>query len=293
MTGFAMVRSETGAGELTASLRSVNHRSLDLHFHLPSELAPVENAVRGVLKQRIRRGHVEIRASLARDGKVQPDTFNRELLERYLKSFRSACAEFSLHATPDLNAFFRLPGAFENGISYPSFDRSMETVVTQAFESCVDELNAFREREGAELYDAMCREIEKIDSYRKEVEGLRGEAAIRFHVTLRERLNEMLNNTTISEARIMEEAALIADRSDIAEELTRLRTHTDELTRYLHTGGEVGKKADFLLQEMNREANTMLSKTAGTGEMGLRITNLGIEIKTAIEKMRELALNLE
>ena len=126
-----------------------------------------------------------------------------------------------------------------------------------------------------------------------QIAAIRSEAVTQFQNRLRERLATLLGDSGISESRLIEEAALLADRSDIQEELTRLSVHAGELRRLLEEGGEVGKRLDFLLQEMNREANTALSKTSGIGETGLTITSLALAIKANIERMREQALNLE
>ncbi len=293
MTGFALVRRQTTAGELTLSLRSVNHRGIDLHFHYSGDLAPLENSIRGLLKQHIARGHVELRASLARDAESVRGSYNRELLSQYISSFRQACHDFQINAQPDLNALFQMPGVLENARHSGDFDPGFEVEIMDALRSCIEELNSYREREGEELYCGIRREIQAIEERRREVAELREQLLPRLCDMLRERLGDVLRDADIPESRLIEEAALLANRSDIAEELTRLHVHSDELNRILRSGGEIGKKIDFLLQEMNRETNTMLSKTAGAGEVGLRITNLGVEMKSAIEKIRELALNLE
>jgi len=127
----------------------------------------------------------------------------------------------------------------------------------------------------------------------EEMQRIRSEALPEYHQKLRQRLRELLGESGISENRLIEEAAVLADRSDVQEELVRLKVHTDELRRSFEAGGPVGKRLDFLLQEMNRETNTILSKTSGTGEAGLSITNLGLGIKANIERIREQALNLE
>ena len=136
-------------------------------------------------------------------------------------------------------------------------------------------------------------ELKAIEDGTGQMLAIRSEAHIHFADRLKTRMKEILENASISPARLAEEAALLADRSDVQEELTRLNVHTQELRRLLGAGGEVGKRLDFLLQEMNRETNTILSKTSGIGEAGLTITNVALAIKANIERMREQALNLE
>lgn len=293
MTGYALVRQQTPAGELTVSLRCVNHRGLDLHFHHIGELAIFENACRALLKEHLRRGHVEIRLSFAKETETAGPHYNREMLRRYVAAFEEANTEFGLDSKPDLNTLFRLNGVFESSESTKPIDPSLEPVIVEAVLTCIRGLNDYREREGEELRSALEKEAEAIASQAARIAEIRGEALSYFHERLRERLNELLNGSVIDESRLAAEAALLADRSDVAEELTRLTIHTEELRRMLTEGGEVGKRLDFLLQEMNRETNTILSKTSGIGDAGLTITNLALATKANIEKIREQALNLE
>lgn len=290
MTGFAAARTQTPAGELNFTLRAVNGRNLDLHFHLGSEFVVFENALRTLLKNFLHRGHLEIRMSLAA---VDPSagTFNRNMLARYLGAFRSAGKEFHLQGEPDLNHLLALPGLFDNAES--SAVQLEESHVLQAAEACLHQLNRFREREGAELVFAIREEMLAIQSAARQMSEIRARATEELRQRLAERLAGLLASTEIPESRLVEEVAILADRSDVQEELTRLEIHTGELGRILDAGGEMGKRLDFLLQEMNRETNTILSKTSGVGDTGLTITNLGIGIKANIERIREQALNLE
>ena len=293
MTGFALVRRETNAGELTISLRSVNHRALDLHFHQTPELAVFENAVRSLLKQKLARGHVEVRISLKRDADAESASYNRDLLSQYLGWFKQASIDFNLDSKPDLNAFFTMPGVFDGRREQKPFDSTFESELMEVVASCTDELNAHREREGRDLYLALEPELAGIEQNTREIESVSVEARAEVHDRLGERIRELAAAAAISEMRLAEEAALIADRSDIQEEVIRLTVHTAELRRKFREGGEVGKRLDFLLQEMNRETNTILSKTTGAGGAELSITNLALAIKAHIEKIREQALNLE
>jgi len=292
MTGYAVVRKPTSAGELTVSLRSVNGRGLDLHFYSNSEFASFENSARTLLKQHIARGHVEIRMALSRESDGNGISYNRDLLARYIRVFEQARADFSLQGTLDLNALFSIPALFENTRDV-ALHNDLDTELADALALCLEELNAFREREGRELVSAIHIELEALERAAAQISAIRASALPQFQQRLRERLSTLLGDNAISESRLAEEAAVLADRSDIQEEITRLTVHAQELGRMLCEGGELGKKLDFLLQEMNRETNTVLSKTSGIGETGLTITNLGLAIKANIERIREQALNLE
>ncbi len=157
----------------------------------------------------------------------------------------------------------------------------------------MDELNEFRAREGAEIAREMRGHNTRLSELAEEMENIRANAQEVFQNRLAERLKDLLQGVALDPQRLAQEAALLADRSDIGEELARLKIHAGQLAALLEAGGESGKKIDFLLQEMNRETNTILSKTSGAGEIGLKMTELGLAAKAAIEKIREQSLNLE
>ena len=292
MTGYARVRRETNLGELTLSLRSVNHRGLDPHFHQGSEFAPFENAIRARLKQAMSRGHVEVRLSLSRTREAANAQYNRELLGHYVAAYRAAAERFGIQSDFDLNAALRIPGMLSaNGDEEIAVGFEPEVLAT--LDECLEQLNSFREREGAQIAELLRREAEAISTQTQRMKAIRNEALPQFQNRLAERLAELLGGSGVEPRRLAEEAAILTDRSDVEEELARLAIHTEQLFETLEAGGEVGKRLDFLLQEMNRETNTVLSKTSGIGEAGLTMTNLALATKANIEKIREQALNLE
>jgi uncharacterized protein (TIGR00255 family) len=294
MTGFAQVRRQGDFGELSVSLRSVNHRGLDLHFHLGTEFLQFESAMRAMLKERVGRGHVEIRTALSRGVAGSSLGYNRDVLKSYVMAFRAAAAELQLESKPDLNVLLAMPGVTGNiGADAKELDATFQPLLLDALSECIDGLNAVREREGNELRKALLSELTLIEQARQDIAVLREQATPYLLERLREKLNELLNGAGITEARLAEEAAILAERSDVDEELTRLAIHTQELRRIVEVGGAVGKPLDFLLQEMNRETNTTLSKSSGAGDPALKITNLGLGVKANIERIREQALNLE
>ena len=153
-----------------------------------------------------------------------------------------------------------------------------------ALEQAAEALNHFRSREGAELGAVIREQNRAIQQSALEMEAIRAQAQPAFLTRLQEKLREMLANSSLDPQRLAQEAALLADRSDIGEEIARLKIHSGQVDEILNAGGEVGKKLDFLLQEMNRESNTILSKTSGIGDLGLRITELALQCKSSIEK---------
>lgn len=292
MTGYAAVRSTAASGELQFSLRSVNHRALDLHFHLGASLAPFENAMRAALKESIGRGHVEIRAHWSEDASSDV-AVDRAVLKSYVHELLAVGGEFGIDADPDLSAMLNLPGVVVSRQSQLPKESVPEQEVLEQFGGCIRQMNACREREGAALLEHILSELTEIEKQTNIASTLRADCVAGLQDAIRERLSALLAGTSVSENRILEEAAVLTDRSDVQEELTRLTVHSAELRRMLEAGGEVGKRIDFLLQEMNRESNTLLSKSSTAGDLGLRITNVGLELKARIEKIREQALNLE
>jgi uncharacterized protein (TIGR00255 family) len=293
MTGFARVRHPLGDGELMVSVKSVNHRSLDLVIQVPSTLEALESLIRAKVKSSVVRGHVEVRVSVpktgAGDGVLSLD---REFLHDYLRIFREEAAAQELESKPDLNAALRIPGMFapaEN--SGPP--EGVEGALEEALAAALVELNEFRSREGREIVDELRGHNQRLSAAAEQMEELRTAALEYFQKRLAERLQEVAKGLQIDSQRLAQEAALLADRSDIGEELARLKIHSGQLAALLDAGGEVGKKLDFLLQEMNRETNTILSKTSGAGEPAMKITDLALASKAAIEKIREQSLNLE
>jgi len=292
MTGFAQVKSHAGDGiSFTLSLKSVNHRFLDPQLRLPLEMEELEMKIRRILKERLARGHVEVTLNLERRP-GQGFEFNRELVSGYVNAFRKAAGEFGTAGEPDLNAVFRMPGAL--GETAP-VDGNFESAVLAGLDQAIEKLNAMREHEGRGMEAELRRRLKSLEDATQEISGLRAEVSRACMEKVRTRMGELLQsvNATADQDHILQEAAILAERSDIQEELVRLHTHIDHFRRLLDQGGEAGKKLDFLLQELNREANTLLSKTSGLAGGGLRITELGLQMKSEIEKCREQVQNLE
>jgi len=288
MTGFAQVKSQVGDGiSFTLSLKSVNHRFLDPQLRLPMEMDELEMKVRRVLKERLARGHVEVTLSVDRRGGGGYE-FNRELVGGYVEAFRKAAHEFNTGGEPDLNNVFRMPGAL--GVLAP-LDGNFEGSVLASLDQAIQRLNVMREQEGRGMDAELRRRLASLEQATEEVSRLRAAVSRAYMEKVRLRMQELLENA--DQDRILQEAAILAERSDIQEELVRLHTHIEHFRKLLDQGGEVGKKLDFLLQELNREANTLLSKTSGVAGEGLRITELGLQMKSEIEKCREQVQNLE
>ncbi len=294
MTGFAQVKgqirqsSDSSLG-FTLSLKSVNHRFLDLHFRLPSDNDSLEMKLRRLLKEKLARGHVELSLNLDRSS-GEAFALNREIVAGYVQAFRTAAAEFNLTAEPDLNAVLRMPGALESG-EMPA-NGAIDDAVLATMEDALLKLNQMREEEGRGIERELRERMAHVQGASRGVEKHRHAVLQTYTERLKTRMQELLS-TQVDPERILQEAALLVDRSDIQEELVRLQNHVEHFLGMLDRGGEVGKKLDFLLQEMNREANTLLSKTSGLAGEALNITEMGLAIKTEIEKSREQVQNVE
>jgi len=293
MTGFARVRKIVPQGEVVLSLKSVNHRGLDLHFHLPHEFDPIESEIRNIIRGGVVRGHVQIHLTFTRSAAEGGTPLNRNLFSAYMTAFREAAALYGVGgAVPDLNNALSIPGMLGSG-GEEELDEEVAGAVLEIAKEAVAVLNRAREHEGAATAQELRQRCENICGLVTRMEEIRADAVPAFQKRLREKLGELLNGSAVDPQRIIQEAAVLADRSDIAEELMRLRTHAGQLQAMLDSAGEVGKRLDFLLQEMSRESNTVLSKTGGLGDLGLTITDLALAAKSEIDKIREQGLNLE
>jgi uncharacterized protein (TIGR00255 family) len=216
---------------------------------------------------------------------------NRALLDTWMRAFREAADKYKLDCRPDLNSAFRVPGML--GGEESELSEEFTKAVLEAAAEAVAVLNSFREREGAVLATEMRERCAAVCGIVTRIRAIREGAMPAFQKRLTERLNDLLSGAGLEPQRLAQEAAILADRSDVSEELIRLQTHAGQLEVILKGGGDVGKRIDFLLQEMNRETNTVLSKTGGLGDLGLAITDLGLAAKSEIDKIREQSLNVE
>lgn len=295
MTGFASLRGSAGDGlAFTLTMKSVNHRFLDLSFRLPSYFDGLEMQLRRLLKESLRRGHVDVTLQIERRAHTEVQ-LNSDLLSAYVKAFREGAEEHGIVSEPDLSAMLRIPGVMSAETGVGGGDSSeLEGSVVALVPLLVEKLNEVRRQEGESLVGELRASMLRLRAFSAEMGGLRNGVREAQFERLRARLTELTQGVVVSEERVLTEAAALAEKSDIEEEIVRLRTHVDRFVTLLDEGGELGKRLDFLLQELNREANTMLSKTSGaTGENSLRITELGLEMKAEIEKAREQVQNLE
>ena len=294
MTGFASVDGALAGGRsFSLSIKSVNHRHLDLSVRLPGALDALEATLRKVVKASVRRGHVELTLLLEKASATSVVEVDHKLLEAYVEAFRRAAEKLGVAQDPDLNGLLKMPGVVSTTLV--SLDvPEMEEAVLAATKVLVERFQVARQLEGASLVVELRAGMTRVAALADEARTLRVGVAVAELAKLSTRIKELLSGTDVSQDRLLTEAALLAARSDVEEELVRLRTHIERFVEILDGGGEVGRQLDFLLQELNREANTMLSKTGvNAGDGGLRLTQIGLAVKVELERAREQVQNLE
>ena len=294
MTGYSRTQGENKDASLAVTVKSTNHRFLDLQIRISSGLEALEPLLRRLAKEHVVRGHVEVTVSLQRLGTTQIQ-LDDKLVGAYVAACQKLREAYGFTAAPDPVALLRIPGMVATGNSeippeeLERLGEMLEKVTVEALE----QLNEMRNREGEILGRDLRLRLDNLQRLTEEVSRLARRVPALYQRRLASRIQEMLPGAELDAARLAQEVAYLAARSDITEELTRFQSHLDQVRHLLEEGAELGKRLDFLLQEMNREANTLLSKTTDVPEVGLEISRQAIEMKTEIEKLREQAQNIE
>jgi uncharacterized protein (TIGR00255 family) len=289
MTGYG--RSSLVGEEFAVSvdLKTVNNRFLDVHLRLSSEISSLEAAVKRRITSRLSRGRVDVTINFERTSQVEYE-LNRPLIAGYVNALRTMQKEFGLPGEPDINVIARLPGALQPGRD--GLDEKMVAGVEQAVDQALDELERMREQEGSALCNEMRERVDKIDSLVPVIEEAASGLVDVYRARLQKRIGELVNRNgqtiELDPTRVAQEVAYLADRSDVSEEMVRLRSHLAQFREALDSTVETGKMLDFLLQELNREANTTLSKSTD-----LSIKEAALAVKAEIEKLREQVQNVE
>ena len=293
MTGYAQASAEHDGWALRVHLRSVNHRFLDVRLRLPDGFEPFEPQIRQRIRERLRRGHVDLTVHYEPAGPAAVHV-NRDVAVAYLKAAEELRAQFGLRTEPDLVALLRLPGVIAAASATgPEEQERLAHHLGECLDQALARLDEMRQAEGRHLVEEIEKRLQAIAENVGRIETLAERVRPAYASRLAARLKELTADLPLDSARVAQEAAVLAERADISEELQRLRSHVQQFEKLLTVAGEVGKKLDFLLQEMQREANTMLSKTPGVEAEGLSITDLALEVKAEIEKLREQAQNVE
>ncbi len=289
MTGFG--RGETLGEDFNVSveLKTVNNRFLDVNLRLGSELQPLESELKNLISKRLSRGRVDVFINYEKTSDVTYE-LNKPLISGYITALKEMKQEFELDGEPDMNYIARLPNALQTKKDDLSddFTNGVKTAVSDA----LDSLEKMREVEGESMKNDLVALLKSIESQlpviEKEVETVSEEYFERLKKKIEELLSKSDSQIEIDQARLAQEVAYIADKSDISEEIIRLKSHIEQFNSIMEENEVVGKKLDFLTQEFNREANTIASKT-----QNLTIKEAALIIKAEIEKIREQVQNVE
>lgn len=290
MTGFGRGTAQGGNFSVSVDLKTVNNRFLDVHLRAGGELAAAEPAIRRKISERLSRGRVDVNITFERSGEVAYE-LNRPLIAGFIQAMRAMREEFGLAGEPDINVLARLPGAMQ--AARDRLNDEMLAGIEKALDGALVELETMREREGAALASEMHTRLDEIERHVPIIESLSAEQVDNYRARVTRRISELLARdgleiVELDQGRLAQEVAYLADRSDITEEITRLRSHVAQFRDAINADGEAGKRLDFLLQELNREANTVLSKSTD-----LAIKDSALAIKASVEKLREQVQNVE
>ena len=288
MTGYGRAVMTLNGREITVEIRSVNNRFLDCSVKLPRAFSYAEDAVKQKIKEQVSRGKVDVFISVnTTAGENVKISLNRPVLEGYLAALRTISADYGVREDISATSLARFPEVFL--LEKPEEDEAQNTAdIVAVAQQAVSAYNAMRETEGAALAADLRSHAAVILSYVEKVEARSPVTVAEYRARLESKLREVLESTTIDEGRILTEAAIFADKVAVDEETVRLRSHLNQLEGLLQSGGAIGRKLDFLLQEMNREANTIGSKGND-----LEQTRNVVEIKAELEKIREQIQNIE
>ena len=289
MTGYGKAMVAGDDFSVSVDLKTVNNRFLDIHLRVGSELAALEPSIKKRITSRLSRGRVDVTVSMERVAQIAYE-INRPLIAGYVSALKQLQQDFNIAGELDINVIARIPGALQparNGI-----DDRITGALERALDQALDELEKMREQEGEALKKELRERVQKIEALVPIIEASAAGLADAYRLRLQKRIGELLNRAgqviEIDPVRLAQEVAYLADRSDVSEEMVRLRSHLSQFQEALDTSGDAGKMLDFLLQELNREANTTLSKSTD-----LAIKEAGLAIKAEVEKLREQVQNVE
>ena len=288
MTGYGRSVQTVNGREFTVEVRSVNNRYLDCSVKLPRTVSFAEDAVKQAVKGAISRGKVDVFISVKSEGGDEIKvSLNEAVLRGYLGAMRQMVEQYGVQDDISVSAVSRLPEVFV--VEKPEVDEEqLKADLLQVVAAALEGYNAMRATEGAALDADLRRRGETILELVSQVEAGNAQTVIDYRTRLENKLKEVLANTAIDESRILTEAAIFADKVAVDEETVRLRSHLEQMNTMLTTGGAMGRKLDFLLQEMNREANTIGSKCTD-----VRLARIVVDIKAELEKIREQTQNIE
>ena len=289
MTGFGRGASSGENYAASVELKTVNNRFLDVHLRLASELQSLEAVLKRQISSRLSRGRVDVTLSLERTSEIAYE-LNRPLITGYLQALSQLRQEFSLSGEPDLNVIARLPGVLQT--AKDELNTETQNGIEAALELALTELEQMREIEGEALKIEMFSRLAEIERQISIIEPNAASITENYRARLQKKITDLLaksdSQIELDQARLAQEVAYLAERSDVSEELARLKSHISQFREICESEGEIGKRLDFLTQELNREGNTILSKATD-----IVIKEAALVVKAEIEKIREQVQNVE
>ena len=290
MTGFGRGAGGGDGFTVGVEIKTVNNRYLDVHLRAPQELNSLEMEIRKRVKARLSRGRVDLNISFERTGSEATYEINQAVVTAYVDALRELQHQFNLGGDIDVTSIARLPGALSS--PRDEMNEEMVTAIESAIDQALASLEQMRMAEGAALAEEMRSRLAKIEAAIPTIESAAAGLTEAYRQRLHKRITELLSREgqaiEVDAGRLAQEVAYLADRSDITEELARLRSHVEQFREAIGLEDEVGKRLDFLLQEFNREANTVLSKSTE-----IPIKEAALAIKAEVEKLREQVQNVE
>ena len=288
MTGYGRAVQTVNGREFTVEIRSVNNRYLDCSVKLPRMLSFAEDSVKQAVKGTISRGKVDVFISLRSEGAADVKiSLNEAMVEGYLAAMHQMAKDYGIREDISVSLLSRMPDVFT--VEKPEVDEEQLLAdLMSVVDKALGHYDAMRTAEGKALENDLRSRGQTILALVEQVEAGSGQTVADYRTRLENKLKEVLANTAIDESRILTEAAIFADKVAVDEETVRLRSHLDQMNNMLTAGGAIGRKLDFLLQEMNRESNTIGSKCSD-----VRLARIVVDIKAELEKIREQTQNIE
>ncbi len=288
MTGFGRYEAVKDKMKIAVEMRAVNHRYLDISIKIPKKLSNFESAIRTILKEYVQRGKVDVFVTYEDFSKAGSALrYNEAVAEEYLKYMRHMADTFRLQDDVTVSVLSRFPDVFTME-EQESDENELKEVLEQAVRGAAELFVDSRQKEGDNLKNDLTGKLDEMLKNVQFIEEHSPQIIEQYHEKLKARVKELLEDKQLDEGRIAAEVTIYADKICVDEETVRLRSHIEAVKKELSQGGSVGRKLDFIAQEMNREANTILSKAND-----LAVSDTGIELKTSIEKVREQIQNIE
>ena len=289
MTGFGRGTASGDGFEISVEMKSVNNRFLDVVLKLGSELQTLEAPLKKIISNRLSRGRVDVNIQYDRSQEITYE-LNRPIISGYLSALNELKSEFEIGGDPDINVVARLPNIFS--VKKEEASDEFLVAIESAVNAALEDLETMRSSEGEMLKAELAERLSNIELLTNTIEAEAGSITDEYHQRLNKRIGELLAKTEsqieLDQGRLAQEVAYLADRADISEEIARLRTHIEHFRSIMDEGKEVGKRLDFLTQELNREANTITSKTNN-----MIVKENALQVKSEIEKIREQVQNVE